>query len=353
MRNLNRLWSTLETIPGLSGVLAEWREYLGDEFALVKPLLKSTGRKSRSYPCPSPGGPGCPREVVEHRDGSIVAVCGDQEERNCDDVALSLADVLVQTLDRGKLAGLVAKALTIEADFSAVEGFAECWHVGDYTPFAGRRFPVYMLLAFDETKRTEAVQRLCRISAGPFMLAVPTADTLSPEAQELLKERSGRLLPLDELLVDGGNGRIGIAPIAGEIVATFHADVFPDVETAVSAPMFPTPPGTVWSGLRMRFIDGERLTVFCGSLEETYNFSQMGMVHPRSAEPTKQWKLLRDLAEGHGVLEVRTKKEIAVISTQKKRLNQALTTFFGIHDEAVYWDRTDRVYRTRFQVSHT
>jgi len=353
MRNLNRLWSVLETIPGLSGVLAEWWELLGDEYPLVESLLKSTGRKSRSYPCPSPGGPGCPREVVEYRDGSIVAVCGDQEERNCGDVALSLADVLVHTLDRCKLAGLVAKALGIQAEFSPVEGITETWRVGNYAPYAGKLFPVFLLLTFGGKQRSEVVQRLCRISAGPFMLTVFTADTLSPEAQELLKEHGGRLLPLDELLVDGGNGRICIAPITGEIVAAFHAEVFPDVETTVSAPMFPTPPGTAWSGLRIRFIDGERLTVFCGRLEETYNFSQMGMVHPRSAEPTKQWKLLRDLAEGHGVLDVRTKKEIAVISTQKKRLNQALTTFFGIQNEAVYWDRTDRVYRTRFQVNHT
>ena len=352
MRTLSRLWSTFESVPGLSGVLAEWRELLGDEFHLVKPLLKSTGKRSRSYPCPSPGGPGCPREVVEYHDGSIVAVCGDHEEVNCDDVPLSLSDVLVHTLDRRKLAGWVARALGIEDGFSQVDGSSETWRVGDYAPYVGKRFPVFLLLAFGGEQRSEAVQRLCRIAGGPFMLAVPTADTLSSESKELLRERGGRFLTLGGLLVDSGDGRIVIASAAGEIVAAFHAEIFPPSETTVSAPMFPTPPGTVWSGLRMRFIDGERLTVFCGGLEETYNFSQMGMVHPRSAEPTKQWDLLRDLAYGHGVHEVRTKKEIAVTSTRKKRLNQTLTAFFGIQGEAIHWDRTDSVYRTRFPISH-
>ncbi|MBF0370492.1 MAG: hypothetical protein HQL52_13650 [Magnetococcales bacterium] len=352
MRAISQFWTAIANIPGLSGVLAEWREYLGNEFSLVKPILKSTGRKSRSYPCPSPGGPGCPREVVEHRDGSIVAVCGDQEERNCDDVALSLADIFVYTLDRGKLAGWVAQALAIEAHFDTVEGLSECWHVGDYTPFAGRRFPVYMLLAFHETKRAEAVQRLCRISAGPFMLAVPIASAVSTETVTLLQAHKGHLLRLDEMLMDGGNGRFAISQTANEYITAFHDEIFPQEEEIPSTPAFPTPPNATWRDLRIRFLDGHRATLLCQGVSETVSFSTMGMENRRSREPSVQWELLEKLAQNHGRFSWQSSGANNQVPQQVRRLNKDLERFFGIDNHPVEWKKDEKAYCTLFEIHY-
>ena len=352
MRTLNRLWSTLETIPGLSGVLAEWRELLGDEFDLIEPLLKSTGRKSRGYPCPSPGGLGCPREVVEHRDGSIVAVCGDQEERNCNDVSLSLADILVHTLDRGKLAGWVAQALTIEARFDSVEGFAECWHVGDYAPFAGRRFSVYMLLAFDDTRRAEAIQRLCQDSTSHFLLVVPTAKAVSAETVTLLEGHKGYLLRLDEILVDGGNGRIASSPAAAECITAIRNKIFPKEEETQSASTFPTPPDATWGDMRIRFLDGHRATLFCQGVSDTVNFSAMSMENRRSRGPSVQWNLLETFATNHGKINWRSSAASKHIPQQIRRLSQDLERFFGIDGHPIEWKKDEKAYCTLFQIHY-
>ncbi len=332
--------------------MAEWRERLGDECDLAKPLLKSTGKKSRSYPCPSPGGSGCPREVVEHPDGSIVAVCGDQEERNCNDVPLLPDDIIVYSLDRQKLAGWVSQVLGIKLSFTSVDGTVETWHIGEYVPFAGKRFPVFLLLAYQEMQRSEAVQRICHASAVPFMLVVSSEKTLSAHMRDLIRAHHGRLIPLGDLLVDGGKGQISVSTHAKAIVEEFHADNFPVTEDNTSSPRFPTPPDATWSDFRMLFPDNHKVTVFCRDLEKTYNFTQMGMTNSKNAEPTVQWKLLVEFADGHGTVEVTTKKEISRISTRKKRLNQQLSEFFGIEDEAILWDPSHRVYSIRFPIEH-
>ena len=352
MRRLNRLWPAFESIPGWSGVLAEWRDWLGEEFPLAKSLLKSTGRKARGYPCPSPGGPGCPREVVEHRDGSFTAVCGDQEERNCDDLSLSLADVMVHALDHRRLAGLVAQALGIEADFEPVEGLHGCWRVGAYVPFAGRRFPAYMLLAFERAQRAEAVHRLCLSPDSPFLLVVPTATSLINEVALLLQHRGGRQVLLEEILVDGGNGQLAISQVASERMATFHAELFPEEEEAATSPAFPTPPNATWGDLRIRFLDGHRATLFCQGVTQTVSYSTMGMEDRRKREPTYQWTLLERLAEHHGRYDWQSSGATTRNIKRIQRLNQDLERYFGISGHPIQWRKDEKAYCALFEIHY-
>src|SRR5687767_8098390 len=103
MRNLGRFWRTLERFPGCSAAELEWKRSLGEEFALVARFLRRTGETVSSVWCPSPWGEYCPRRVIRHADGSIVAVCG-EAPRRCDSLGLTRSDIAVRALDVHQLA---------------------------------------------------------------------------------------------------------------------------------------------------------------------------------------------------------------------------------------------------------
>jgi hypothetical protein len=107
MRKLQRLWRALEDQQSLAAERLEWLRLLGDEWPIVEPLFRQTGALVDRVWCPSPGGPDCPRRVVRHDSGRIVAVCGD-DPRNCDTLSLAPEDIAVLELDVGSFAQALA-----------------------------------------------------------------------------------------------------------------------------------------------------------------------------------------------------------------------------------------------------
>ncbi|HEV2172334.1 MAG TPA: 7-cyano-7-deazaguanine synthase, partial [Nitrospira sp.] len=63
---------------------------------------------------------------------------------------------------------------------------------------------------------------------------------------------------------------------------------------------FETPPGTKWSGILIRFLDGHTVTIAVDSKMERYTFAEMNMKDGRNGNPTEQWKLLELLAKNGG-----------------------------------------------------
>ena len=120
MRILKRWWTALESIPGQAAERLEWRQLLEDEWPLAEPYLRSTGRIVEQVWCPSPGGDGCPRRVVHHDDGRIVAVCGDQP-KHCDPLDLALEDLVVLDVD-GPSWGALAEVFAVDAATAAEFG---------------------------------------------------------------------------------------------------------------------------------------------------------------------------------------------------------------------------------------
>ncbi|MBF0181973.1 MAG: hypothetical protein HQM03_18295 [Magnetococcales bacterium] len=79
-------------------MLEEWRQLLGDEFDVARQLLRPTSHRSEIYPCPTPGGDGCPRRVVDLGGKGLIAVCSDTQ-KSCRDIVLTAADLVVYELD--------------------------------------------------------------------------------------------------------------------------------------------------------------------------------------------------------------------------------------------------------------
>ena len=95
---------------------------------------------------------------------------------------------------------------------------------------------------------------------------------------------------------------------------------------------FPTPSGTSWQDITIRFLDGHTISVTMGHASVRYNFAELGMKDSRDGNPNTQWKLLSILAENGGRL---SWQESAAGPKRKKQvelLARRLQDFFGIEE---------------------
>ena len=145
MPPIKRFWRSLPSIPGAATSRFEWQALLGEEWSATAPLLRATGALVARVRCPSPGGDGCPRRVVRHRDGRIVAVCGDPEGQ-CDTINLTLDDIVVHELDLVKLADALCRLLGLDLELQPLSFAGPAWQVGWYEPVAGQRFAMVLVL---------------------------------------------------------------------------------------------------------------------------------------------------------------------------------------------------------------
>lgn len=215
-RALSRLWQSLESIPGLLEVPAAWEAACGPDFALLRPHLRVTDTEGALYPCPRAPRAHCPRRIVDLGDGEYIAICRDPL-RVCEDVPLAASDVLLHAVDLGSLSRILATPLGVRWQLPELRGDGT-WGIGLSERRDSRGQPVFLIVLPDTARFVTAVQRLTRIGSGPFLLAAPTNQHHTIEAQELLRRRGATFLPLEDhvLVNEAGN----LAPMNPQDTAT-------------------------------------------------------------------------------------------------------------------------------------
>ncbi len=143
--SLNLFWSTLEELIGCEDSRHGWSAKLEGGFDQVSFLLRSSGSLASTVRCPSAGGESCPRQVRPDGNGSFIAVCGNRPAE-CSDLKLSLDDVRIFALDFERLAGDLASALSLRADYAPAASIRQTWRVGFCDVAAGAAFPVYLTI---------------------------------------------------------------------------------------------------------------------------------------------------------------------------------------------------------------
>jgi hypothetical protein len=93
---------------------------------------------------------------------------------------------------------------------------------------------------------------------------------------------------------------------------------------------FPTPPGTSWQEITIKFIDGHTVGVTMGHSSRRFNFAELGMKDSRDGNPNTQWKLLAILAENGGRLSWQQSAAGPKKKKQVELLARRLQDFFGI-----------------------
>lgn len=345
MNRPTRLWQTLEALPGLAAPTSEWRDRLGAEFDQIGKLLKPTGELADSVDCPSPGGVGCPRRVVDHGGGRLVAVCGDSP-RNCDDLPLTRTDIVIQRIDEAVLCQGIAGALGLSSPAAIGTGQPGIMHVGDFEPVAGRRFPVYLALQLEQEALEPLANRLWGVANTSFILLTPTRRSVDMGLAEKMAGWKSRAAVLADLL-DRNGATFAATEAARSLLADFRAAVLPADETKAGI-RFPTPAGATWGDITIKFLDGHRVSIRCKTESGVFNFTEMGFSGRKNAEPNLQWQLLQALALEHGQIGWKSGSADPKNKKRKQTLNERLGAFFGIEGEAIAWDKEAGVYRCIF-----
>ena len=350
MPPIKRFWRSLQSIPGAATSRFEWQVLLGKEWSATAPVLRATGALVARVRCPSPGGDGCPRRVVRHRDGRIVAVCGDPEGQ-CDTIDLTLDDIVVHELDLEKLADALCRLLDLERELQPLSFAGPAWQVGWYEPVAGQRFAMVLVLPVEGDQAHHAAVRLRGHYDRPFLVVTPTRAAVEPQTAEYLRASRSRLLILEEAL--------GVEPAAGwqllraaeDLLSDFRRDVLGEVRFGTPEHRFPTPPGSSWNNVMIRFINGHEVEPrVSGRSGGVYSYTHMGMGKANRDEPTLQWDLLRDLADGHGELPWPRTVARRTVQKRRERLAGHLQDFFGIDDDPFEDLPGRRGFKARFVI---
>jgi hypothetical protein len=104
----------------------------------------------------------------------------------------------------------------------------------------------------------------------------------------------------------------------------------PRSETRRQIYRFEILPGTKWSGILIRFLDGHTVTIVVNTKTERRTFAEMNMKDGRNGNPTKQWRLLELLARNGGRLAWTNSEANLKQKKQIELLAHRLQEYFGI-----------------------
>jgi hypothetical protein len=349
MRRLSRVWPALEAIAGLAGIPATWREHLGDEADAVAGFLRPTDRRAARFPCPSPGGDGCPRQIIDRHDGTFIATCGDRPQR-CDAVELSDAERTIHDLDVHRFADSLVVVLGLTSAFQHVTACPQTWQLGTYTPLSGHSYPAYLTIQDSPDQAYAVAVRLAGIAAGPLLLFVPTRRVIDPVTSELVTRSQSRIIALEDLVAIDDRGRWVAQRPPNELFREFRVAVLGEQSTSAPVVRFPTPPGARWEELTIRFITQHQVHVRVRSTAGTYEHTQMDMANKRNDQPTKQWELLQLFAQHGGEL---TWSDFGADPKNEHRrqiLARQLRELFGIEGDPFDKLPGGHGWRTRFTI---
>lgn len=214
---LEPFWALLETNFPLGGPRRYLLNLLGRDVvvALEAAKLLAYQRMSETYPCPHPGGDGCPRQVIEMDDGTYHAVCGN-EPRECEDLVLSQKDTEHLGLDATKLCEGLAGALRVKAGFEDAEGLIGVFRVGTFVPDPGVRQPVFLVVRCSEADYSEVLDALrSRHEREAFAVLVPTDRFITDTTARQMASLGIPLLPLDDAIgIDEGVFTSSVDPLS-------------------------------------------------------------------------------------------------------------------------------------------
>jgi len=231
---------------------------------MVRSFFKPTDSLAKSYPCPSPGGADCPRRIVQHEHDRFAAFCG-QSPPECDTLLLTRKDVIIHKFDVVEFSSHIAKAFAFAVKPARRHTtFSFLWRIGTYIPVAGRRFPVFLLLAYEKSLFLQALNHLLVSERSSFILLGPTDDFMDQTYEDLLTDKSCVFIPMADTLIWDGHAFTTSRP-AQEMLADFRSDALPDgfVEAGHVARLY--------SEGRMRGVTESEISEILGSAKNDFD----------------------------------------------------------------------------------
>jgi len=321
MRPLSRLAQSLDQIVGLAASRHEWKSWLADEWRAAERFLKPRGTIVPRMACPSPGGDGCPRQVVRLGPDAFRAVCANTP-RECESLDLALADVEVLALDTRLLATEIATALEIGLDYRERRGVI---HLGRHLISAGIGFPVALVLGSAAWRPAFHLHDFGD-AAGAILLSSPSS--IDPDLQDQLRRKGHHILVLGEVVRDD-NGRL--VPAARPPM--LFRDLRDRIATAtepVPRPPWTLPAGTTWQKLKFELIVLDEINVSTGEHTHKLRPEHLGLRNEKTGGAVGGWILLTTVVAMGG--DFSFSKPTNAAEKQMQLLNRALRDGLGLDE---------------------
>lgn len=131
-------------------------------------------------------------------------------------------------------------------------------------------------------------------------------------------------------------------------LVAFRDRLMPPAKTV--AGRFPTPSGSRWSDVEMRFSDTEKISVTIRDQRQVLTYSQLGLVDSRNGKPSKQWELLFQFAREHGSLTWLSPSACRKNRKRRELLNRSLQQFFDIDGEPIELTDDNKGWQCQFKI---
>ena len=277
-------------------------------------------------------------------------MCGDRAKR-CKSLDLTLEDLVVLGVDGPKLRAQLAVALEVDTATGADFGHG-LYRLGEHLVASGNG--VAMVLMIPKVIPAEPLTVLPAALDGtdPVVLLMPTRELVGDGLRDALKARGGLALPLVETVGADATGALAALRPAAEILGDVRERLIRKRKIKAPEYGFPTPPGTRWQQVSIRFISGHDVHIQVRQEAGAYNFAQMAMANRKKkpAEPNVQWRLLADFAGNGGELTWQDSASDRRNQKRKELLARSLKTFFGIDDEPFETLPNGAGWRARFTI---
>lgn len=339
-----RLWRTLEQLPDRAVERLEWRLRLADEWPVTARLLRSTGRLVHAVACPSPGGDGCPRKLVRHGDGRIVAVCGDRPQR-CEKIDLHPDDIEVLELDESILCRELRRVLVLDEP-RVPTVLTKLAHVGTIPVRAGMGLPV--LIGFPSMEVPISALDIPPLSAGqmPGLVLTPTGSFVDVLPGGWSSLSLGEILRADE------SQRFVAHEAAPALIEELKAKAMAPPAYSQDV-VWCLPPDARWEEMVFDFAAADAINIRFRGESRSFDAQQLDMKRTRTGHPTSQWKLLQAFAENDGEFSWFSRGANPTVKKQKQLLSDKLIKAFGITDNPINWLKRSNTYRTKFKITGT
>lgn len=347
---ISTFWKALDELTDGGASRHHWAQFLGREWKAVAPFLKPTGSLARTIDCPSPGGEGCPRQVVRHRDDSVRAVCRDTPKA-CKDLDLSMDDLGILELDRRALGEALAAALSLTRPAKPV-AIASVMRIGTRDIHAGSGVPVFLVVP--GAVPNMAREDLCDVLnlSPPVLVLTPSPTSLPEEMTSLLDLKGVTILGLDDLVIAASPRRFALTA-QGTAQMDGLLQRLQDSTQGSAGPnrAWALPPDARWEEITIRFIADEVVNVTFRGETRRFEPDGLGMKSAKNGRPKAIWTYLKAFGLNGGRLSVHRgdPTETSKHQKQKQVLSRALRDAFGIADEPIPTEEGD--YVTWFVVS--
>lgn len=283
------------------------------------------------------------RKVVVHDEDDIVAV----DPETCESAPIRRDDIVLWQLDADTLFRGVAAALGLTGTPSSVGMGNRLWWLGELIA-EDSAFAVYLATTRSAAELARSAAHVAAWSRRPFVLVTPTRGGGSDELDKLLAGREAARLTLDSVLDWRGENVFHAARPLQEHLESFLARHAPAKAMSKQPKQFPTPRGSAWSDVSIRFLGSENVHVTVRGEVRELDPAGMNLLDGRTKKPNLQWQLLRAFGLAGGYISWKRGAASKEYQKRKETLARTLKAFFGIEGEPIVMDGKD--WRCRFKI---